>query len=167
MEENNSNVENNEDFLVMNIYNHSKITNSEIESNDKTNLSNAPLSIINYNTNNSEKTNVDTLRNNYPITEYRNQPQKKNYQLQSLNYVYPQINLENNKYNMNHKNNINNMKKVPIIQTNIFPGQNNNIYNNYNNYDNNKNNNNNNDKNEQIEGRCKFFAIIAITKMLS
>ena len=88
MEENNSNFENNEDFLVMNIYNNSKITNSEIESNDKVNLSNAPLSIINYNANNSEKTNVDTLRNNYPITEYRNQSQKKNYQLQSLDYVY-------------------------------------------------------------------------------
>ena len=120
-------------------------------------MSNAPLSIINYNTNNSKKATVDTLRNNYPITEYRNQPQKKNYQLQSLNYVYPQINLENNKYNMNHKNNINNMKKVPIIQTNIFPGQNNNIYNNYNN-NNNKNNKNNINRNKKVDKfRCSTY----------
>ena len=161
MEENNSNVKNNEDFLVMNIYNHSKMTNSEIESNDNANLSNAPLPITNYNENVKEIANVDNLRNNYPLTEYRNQQQKKNYQLQSLNYIYPKNNLENNRYNKNNINNINNMKKVPIIQSNVFAGQNNN--NNKNKNNKNENNNSEEDKEEiEFKKKCKKKAITII-----
>ena len=126
MEDNSSSeVKNSDEYLVMNIYNKPGNSKVETESISNTNMSNASLSITNYNTKIGEISNVDNLKNNYPITEYRNQPQRKNYQLKSLNYEYSPIKIDKNRYNMNN-NNMNNMKKVQITQTIKLKRKNNN-----------------------------------------
>ena len=137
MEENNSKINNTESYLEMNIYNQPpKSMNLGTESNDNINLSNMsnaplpPLPITNYNAKIGQIAGAfpDNIRNNYPITEYRNQPQRNKYHFQSQNSEYPSVKIENNRYNINNRNNnnyMNNMKNVQIVQTNEYINQNN------------------------------------------
>ena len=115
MEIKDSNLKDTQEVVQMNIYNQensinhqNSIINLGVESTENINMTKAPLPISYYNKRLDRKYDYfqNNINNDYPMTDYRNQIHKKDYNLPIQNYVYPD----------NNRNKMRPMQDVPIYQ---------------------------------------------------
>ena len=144
-----SNLKDTQEVVQMNIYNQensinhqNSIINLGVESTENINMTKAPLPISYYNKRLDRKYDYfqNNINNDYPMTDYRNQIHKKDYNLPIQNYVYPD----------NNRNIMGPMQNVPIYQNKQL---------NYQTY----NNNNNHISNEKPKKKCSKKCCIIST----